>query len=197
MSPVVHQTILQIWAWLCEAYIPVHVLGSNRWFSCWNHQTQENYYTPPIFFIITLDNSLLNMLIGLSIGWGIANCKSILIVTSNNRKVKMSIDTCFFHHKVQRNWYNRLLFLGWAYSISHLLSRVWSITQEWRREFLAYKNMSGFVHHLVLLLTPTHSVERPRDRSMWSRLRKEVQTLRAVCIGFLFLSLVVFFFREC
>ena len=36
MSPVVYQTILQIWAWVCEAY----VLGS-RWFSCRrHHQTQ-------------------------------------------------------------------------------------------------------------------------------------------------------------
>ena len=59
----------------------------------------------------TLDNSLLNVPIGLSIGWGMKNCKSIPIVTCN-RRVQMSIDTCFFNQEVQRNWYNRLMFLG-------------------------------------------------------------------------------------
>ena len=67
----------------------------------------------------TLDNSLLNMPIGLSIGWGIANRKSTPIITCN-RRVKMSIDarTCFFNQKVRRNWYNRLLFSRQAYSYS-------------------------------------------------------------------------------
>ena len=61
---------------------------------------------PPQYFH-TLDSSLLNVPIGLSIGWGIANCKSIPIVTCN-RRVKMPIGTrtCFFNQKVQRDWYN-------------------------------------------------------------------------------------------
>ena len=49
----------------------------------------------------TLDTSLLNMPIGLSIGWGIATCKSIPI-TICNRRVRMSIDACFFRQKIQR-----------------------------------------------------------------------------------------------